>query len=255
MSARVFDSVGRAKVREVLSAEEFSFWTARAALLDPAAMVYNNGTLAGGNSAKLLDVADNETYYLLQAWQTRIGPGPAMTTADLFLRNPQDAPRLTQGTTLYGNGWAGVPHVYYCRPSLVSNGVKYADPKGLYFERLKRLEALNIYMSSCAVAAGAANATLVTQLFPSDFASGMVVSASYQDVSWVALGAGGTRLIAILDEVSDDHQYRSARGMMVPFSTATFDGITIRNGNVAGTVSVGLAGTGSVLYHKLPTDW
>lgn len=243
MTTRIFDAAGRLKHAVMPAADEFEYWTAQAAMLDPSAMTYTSG------GAFSFTVPADKTYYLFNAWNARHGStGPTM-----FLRDPRSPMPMAPGMNLQGNGTSGA-FAYYCDPSAVSTGAKYADPKGLYFERLARLKHLQTYNLGGAITAGAAFATLSTPAFPSDFTDALLIQADSFDTSWVALGTGAS-IINLNDEISDDHAQRFASSLMVPFKRATFNAITTRGGNIAGTATACVAGTASVTYKKLPSDW
>lgn len=244
MSARVFDAAGREKAAALAPADEFEYWTAQAAMLDPAAMVYISG------AAFAFTVPAAKTYYLLNAWNARLGS----TGPTFFQRDPRLPMPMAAGFNMQGNGTAGA-FAYYCDPSLVSGGAKYADPKGLYFERLARLKHLQLHVFGVTMAAGQAQGTTASFTFPTDFTNALLAAANCFDMAWVALGAAGGNIINLNDEVSDDHQQRVASSLMVPFARATFGGIVSRGSNVAGSATTTIAGNSSVALYKLPSDW
>jgi hypothetical protein len=228
-----------------MSAAEEEHWHKLAALLDPDAYVYVNG------SSFTFTVPANKVFYLVSAWQARLGS----TGNTFFLRDPRQPMPMLPGFNLQGNGTSGA-HAYYCDPSLVS----YADPKEKYFERLASLVDLQQYVLGATISAGAAHGTLASAFFPTDFTNGLLLAAQSFDVSWVTLGTAGSAVINLDDEISDDHQNRAAGGMMhflLPFKRTTFDGIRTRGGNVAGATSATttIAGNASISYVKTPVGW
>jgi hypothetical protein len=225
----------------IVSTDETAYWTAKCAMLDPAAFVHLF------SSSFTVTVPADKTYYIFNAWNARLGTNGGT----FFHRNPINPVPLGEGTNIQGNGTSDA-FLYYCDPSLVS----YADPKAKYFERIARLQVLvlnHIYATTTA-GSGASGYSP----FPSDFSNGLVVMAQAFDVAWTILtntSAVSPGKCNLMDEVSDLHQWRSANGFMLPFARSVFSGIGVAAASVAGTAASYIAGNGSCLYYKLPSDW
>lgn len=224
-----------------LSADELAYWTAQCAMLDPAAFVHLF------SSSFTVTVPSGKTYYVFNAWNAQLGTNGGT----IFHRNPIKPIPLGEGTNIKGNGTSDA-FLYYCDPSLVS----YADPKAKYFERMARLQVLvcnHIYATTTA-----GSSALGYTPFPSDFSNGLIVMAQAFDVAWTLLtntSAVTPGKCNLMDEVSDLHQWRSANGLMLPFARSVYSGIGVAPSSVAGTAGSYIAGSGSCLYYKLPSDW
>lgn len=223
-----------------LSADELAYWQAKCAMLDPAAFVHLF------SSSFDVTVPSSKTYYIFNAWNARLGTNGGT----FFHRNPGVPVALGEGTNIKGNGTSDA-FLYYCDPSLVS----YTDPKAKYFERLARLQVLvcnHIYTETAATSA------LAYTPFPSDFSNGLVVMAQAHDVAWTILtntSAVTPGKCNLMNEVSDQHQWRSAEGLLLPFARSVFSGIGCAPMTVSGSGTTWVAGNGSCMYYKLPSDW
>jgi hypothetical protein len=212
-------------------------------MLDPDAYTYAIG------SGWSMTVPTDEEYILISAWQARLGS----TGPTLMHRDPRTRMRMASGFNLQSNGHASA-HAYYIDPTAVS----YADPKAKYFERLARMKDLMQYAIGVTVASGQAQGTLGSATFPTDFTNGLLLGCQAFDVAWVCLGAGGSNILNLDSEISDDHSLRFAGGFgddPIPFVRATFVGIVARGANLAGTATTTIAGNASGIYMKLPSDW
>jgi len=230
---------------ETMTIYETEYWQAQAALLDPLAYVFETG------AAFTISVPTGEQWYLLNAWSTRLGDA----AGDFFLRNPTRPMPMSEGFLLKSNGNASAT-AYYCKPSLVTGtDSRYTtDPKGLYYERIARLRTLILNEIYATTSAGVASTPSTP--FPTDFSYGLVVAVSAHDTSWTILApADNVGGINLMNEVSDLHQWRAAHAFYLPFSRSTFTVMEVRSASVAGTVGSELAGTGALMYYKLPSGW
>lgn len=228
-----------------MSADETLWWRDLAALLDPAAYEW----IEGSNLTET--VPSDETWYLVSAWYL-VGPG----TRGWFHRHgdihealplsPDTA--LTTWTAGTSPGPSGATSfMYLCKPSLVVDGdSRYADdPRALYFDRIRaigELEQFEVGVTDTGTS-GAETA------FPTDFDNGLVIHASTHDVAWTILSnvADDAGLI-LQDEISDSDRVRFASRVLLPFVRADFPSVRIRGANLSEGRSV-------VRYLKLPEGW
>lgn len=226
-------------------------WAERAALLDPRAYVLLAGTTFSQT------VPAGETWWAVDLWHVKAG------TNFLFLRQ-KDAltpMMLPAGTVIEANG-TQTAQAYICKPSLVASDVRYTtDPRGLFNERLRRLRTLPLNHMTATLAAGSARGSGASASFALDFEWGLITRVAAHDVSWTILN-GPNGPMNTNDEVSDDHQIRFARATFIPFRRNPGDAgqgfytAEIRAASVSGnTTDTSLAGSGSVTYVKLPSDW
>lgn len=233
-----------------MSDAEKNYWRDQAALLDPKAYEFVTGSQIPDWS---ITVPQGETWYSLNLWNVVIN-------GVTFYHRVNDARRpllLPSGTTLSQLSGSNASYAYLCKPSLVMNDPRYQnDPKGLYFSRLHRLRNLALHALSVQIPSGSGLGLNVTEDFPEDFEDGLVVHVSQHDISWLGLSMLSATLNT-LNEISDDHQQRVAESVFIPFRRSIFPFIRARAASVLGQQSEfsSLAGTGAVLYYKLPSDW
>lgn len=222
-----------------LTAEEAAFWSDQAALLDPAAYALTVST----GSAETVTVAADETYYLVGGWRIDVG------SVSGYLRTPNalwDALPLPEGTVTTTDAAAGA-HFYLCKPSLVNSDSRYSsDPRGLFFERMRRIATELEQFDIGAANTGSGN---VDTAFPGDFTNGILLWNSSHDVAWSGLlNAAETLTYNLQDEISDADPIRFATTMYMPFVRTTFPKFRSHG------VSAG-SGQASARYVKLPGDW
>lgn len=221
-----------------MSANETKFWQDQAALLDPAAYVWVNG------SSLSTTVATGETYYMLNSWNVN-----ATGAGTTYFHRPigvDHAFALSEGTVITTRSSGG--GFYYCRPSLVTGSdARYTtDPRKLYFDRIRQIGTLTQY----AIGATNTGSSETDVAFPADFTDGMVVHVSSHDVAWLILidastGVGGPNT---LNEISDSDRMRFAERVVVPFKRTTFDKVGIRGVSES-------EGRATMHYLKLPGGW
>jgi hypothetical protein len=227
-----------------MGAAETAWWADMAALLDPAAwsLIETNDTD--------VTVATGEVYYLQEGWNLdATGAG-----SEWFHRggDVRDAFPISAGTTFGTDqdpaGPSNLAHLYYARPSLVTAGdSRYTtDPRGLYFERLRRL-ATELPQYKIGVAISGSGQTTAT--FPTDFDNGMILHVSSQDIAWVIprSASGDSGLITQM-EISDIDPIRVAAVCLIPFVRTQFPSILAQGANLA-------TGRTTITYAKLPADW
>lgn len=228
-----------------MTTDETLFWRDLAALLDPAAYEF----VVGSNQSRT--VTAGETWYLASAWYLA---GPSGSAEFHRHGDIHEALPLTAGTTLttwtagttFGPSGA-TANMYLCKPSLVTGGdSRYTtDPKGLYFDRLRRIGELQQYTLSTTDSTN----TPIYTAFPADFTYGLVIHVSAHDCAWIDLSyVGDTTGLTIHDEISDSTRVRFAMRVILPFARATFPKIGYRGASLS-------EGTGVIRYLKLPADW
>lgn len=216
-----------------ISADEFTYYLNKAALLDPAAYELKDKPTLGASWTET--VPSDETWFLVNGWYLLINSG-----ADAYFQRVADvdvAVPLAPGTTLAFSTLAAGAFAYLCKPSLVSSGAAYANPKQLYYSRLARLWLLPQTLISATVAAGSAFGTQASTAFPADFDNGMLLGYSIQDTAWAGLEVPGTLTMNMNWEVSDDHEVRLAQRLMCPFVRATFPNWKTRGANPVGVIT------------------
>jgi hypothetical protein len=219
-----------------MSAAEFEYWTAKAAMLDPLAYEYVIGTVWSRT------VPLGATWYVREAWNTCTGPsGPTD-----FGRDPRFYDQAPEGTIISGNGEAN-SHLYVCKPELVTSDPRYADPKGLYYERLAALRYLVRNVLEALVIGGGPDTAYMP--FPTDFDYGMILRAQTFEGSWVALSDVNHLTGMNLNiEISDSDRFRPGAGfsdLPLPFTRSVLPDLAVNQGS-------DMNGRGTVLYVKLP---
>lgn len=223
--------------------EERRFWLKKAAIIDPDACVFYQGTYD-------VTVPSDEVWFVLGGWNYTIGNGDI-----LYLRKvSRDEPlALPGGTRLKDDGVAGSA-VYVCKPILVSATTPYIDPKGLYFERQARMQYLPLNTLHIDVPSGVAVETNYYKAFPTYVSKALLTFISFQDVAWTALSIPGVTSLPLHPEISDSHQLRFAESLQFPFNRSVFPGFSTDAASVSGTGN-SIAGVAAVGYIELPSDW
>lgn len=222
------------------STDEYHYWQDRAALLDPEAYAHTTG------AAQTITVPGGENWYLLSAWYVQTTGGGLHD----FHRQAhyEMALPLPAGKSITTHASNAGSSIYVCKPKLVIDAdSRYVDdPKGLYYERLRRMASeLTQYTIGMAIT----DNTSPTAAFPTDFTNGLVMHATQHDLAWIALsGSAANGALAILNEISDDDRSRFAETCILPFKRTTFDVIEARGASES-------EGRGTVTYCKLPADW
>jgi hypothetical protein len=245
-------SDGSGVVNTTTASYEHEYWQHKAAMLDPAAYQFTSVPTNGAGYTQT--VPAGETWYLLNGFYITINGG----ANSYFQRVPNvdSAVPLTAGTVIGFHAASSFGYAYICKPSLVTAGARYADPRALYFERMHRMGTLTQYAISSAVASGAAYATQSITAFPADFTNGLCVGYSIFDVSWGGLENPGVGTLNLNNEISDDHQLRIAERVVLPFARGTFPNFKVRGASVSGAAATTcIAGNGQIIYIKLPADW
>lgn len=223
------------------SESEKAYWQVRAALLDPLAYSF----LSGSGASTTVDTG--ETWYTLEEWRRE-----AAGSQIAFHREPDaingNAVPYKAGETITLQTIGTGPHAYICKPAdVIALDSRYDDdPRGLWFERVMRLETELTHYDL-----GHANtgSSVVTSSFPADFTNGMILHASSHDVAWTILHDNATTYgINLNSEVSDTDRIRFAQRVTVPFVRTAFPKVSSRGVSES-------EGMSNVRYVKLPGDW
>lgn len=228
-----------------VSGDELTYWQDQAALLDPAAYVSYGGATIN------VTVPAGETWYALALWFV------VSDTGYIFFRTPdvRAAVVLPPGTVIKGDG-TQFAQAYICKPSLVTGGASYANPRALWFSRMAQLRTLAQLDLSVQIPAGSAEGTAATTNFPGGTGKIMVQAASCEDASWLALLSTTMGGLNVASEISDDHAQRFARPILLPVDTADVTAIKLRAGSTSGNATdTSLAGYGAIKYCQLPAGW
>lgn len=219
--------------------DEFAFWQKRAALLDPAAYEL----LVGSAATDTVDTG--QTWYVVAAWNVDVG------TPSMFHRKPDVLSNgyvpLISGETITLEADAAA-HAWICKPALVTGvDARYTtDPKGLFYERVQRIDT---ELTKYDVGHDNTGATGITTAFPTDFTDGLVIHCSSHDVAWTGLEHSSTNLALNLNnEVSDSDRIRFAERVVMPFDRTIWPKVKSQGVSEA-------QGTVNVRYCKLPGDW
>jgi hypothetical protein len=221
----------------LLSDEEFDDWRRKAAQMDPAAYSYYIGT------SWSVTVPAGECWWVVNAWNAKHGALGKWVPP----RTPNQPMLLTEGYNLQSNGTTDA-FAYIFNPYAIPATGRYADPKGLFYERRARLKTLQTYQQ--AVTFGSGGGSRVYSAFPEDFDFGLILGAANMDAAWVILADATHGLLNLGNEISDVDQNRVAEGMPafpMPFERATFPGIAAQ--------PISAAGEATVNYVALPSDW
>lgn len=253
---------------------EQSFWSDKAAIMDPDAYIYRCGSF---------NVTEAEPVYLVNGWQMNYN-----STANFWYHRKGDienALMLPAGTPIKHNGSPSgygfeYGYAYYAKPSLVNSDTRYEDARDLYYQRIERLKTLPLYSCEVTIAqthtvgqAVTAN-TLVASL-PTDFDNGLIVHMSMMDGCWMVLEdpsktpAVDQVILNLWDELDDVKNMRNSGKIMLPFKRTVFPQLRIGFGSAfisaSGTplnpITPVVAGSatypqyGQIKYYKLPSDW
>lgn len=224
------------------TADELAYWQDQAALLDPSAYEY----VMGANFVRT--VPAGQTWYLVNGWYMlpMSGAGPQ------WFHRPSNVNRalaLPAGTIINGTTNTA-SFAYFCKPSLVVPGdARYTDdPKGLYYDRIRRLQTELPRFQIGAAATNSGTVPGIGQIsvnFPTDFTKGFLLHTSTHDIAWIILKPGG---INTHNEISDADGIRWAEDTPAPFLRTQFTQVLLQG--------VGMPqGAGVITYVKLPADW
>lgn len=231
----------------VMTDDESSYWIRQAALLDPRAFEFVEGTII---------TVPPDVMWMGMAWWGQLDSGGNFSQ---FQRVADGSSVNLPAGTVFTPAFA-FSYVYLCKPELVTSvDSRYSTgtaAKNLYYTRLQRLFSLPLSNLTAVVPNTTPFGGNVTVAFPADFINGLLVETSSFDVSWTGLvssGAGGS--LNLDPELSDDHQSRFTRVGRLPFTRSQFPSIRSRAASISGTAGTMLAGSGNIFYHKLPVDW
>lgn len=257
---------------------ETRYWATQAALLDPNAYALTS-TLSGGID---VTVPEGETWYVVNSFAVYFNTPTVVAQDDYplhkrsgFLRT-LDSRRnfmLPSGTRIRSNPAVNDAYIHVCNPSLVwAADERYGiDPRGLYYERLARLESLPIRELVLNAQGGGSIDDDVHVSIPDDFTAGMLIATSVYDVAWATFGR-----FNLNDEINNTHTLRFANTMLFPFRRDGIGGETfaLKKGSTSDGANVGypsmsfpigsstdpawampIKGSANVLYQVLPSDW
>lgn len=206
---------------DAMSPDEEAFWSDQAALLDPDAYVFTQGTSLSDT------VPAGERWYLVNGWYLKVfedGVG------HWFHRQAHigQALMLPEGFAIETSTTQANTFMYVCQPSLVTGSdARYStDPRGLYFDRLMKIGEQTLYQ----LGASATGAGTVTATFPADFTDGLVMQVSAHDVAWLIMLVTGdvTGGMNTLNEIDDSSPIRFAEGCMFPFKRTQFPKVMVQ---------------------------
>lgn len=247
------------------------YFQRKAALLDPKTWSWHYS-----NWLTTITVPTGKVWFTSNLYQAALNGSDAPSG---FLRklDAMEALALPEGTTIDS---PTSPRIYagimLCKPEIVTDSSspdydsRYAsDPKGLFYERMIRLQSLPIREARVDFTAGGDSFRVGEASLPDDFTYGMVVAASCYDVAWVELSGtpGSVEGPNTQSEINNQHSQRFASTMFQPFDRATFDRIQVQSANIWGSnlalpdapSTVGsnytIAGNGALFYAVLPSDW
>jgi len=148
-----------------------------------------------------------------------------------------------------GTTFDTTPHhatIQYCAPSIVTDpaspdyDARYInDPKGLYFDRLTKLETLPLRTTSATIASGTTPFGQVEQNL--DWGAlteqwGMIRFVSLENGSWMLAINNSSIGVNRVPEISDDHAHRlQAFPLLMPFLKTQFTKIRVRGGSKSGS--------------------
>jgi hypothetical protein len=228
---RAWETVNRRSLEQ--EARDFQL---KAAALDPRTYTFGDT-----NGADLV-VPDGGPWLATNMYRLRFSGD----TNESFARkaDARDPIMLPPGTT-----FDQTPHhatMQYCDPSVVIDpdspdyDARYVnDPKGLYYERLEKLESLALRQTSGNLPAGHAIAVEVDVNL--DWGAlteqwGILRYISTENLSWMlALNAGATTGANLVAEISDSHSTRlNGFPLLMPFRKTDFTKIRLRGGDALG---------------------
>jgi hypothetical protein len=253
---------------------ETQYWQAQAALLDPAAHIYTQAAAAGPVITRT--VPAGTTWYARNLWWVLAndplsGPFPSKFHRSAAI---EEAIPMASGTNIVLNGTIlpNTPFSYICQPELViATDTRYtSNPQALYYERLMRLGQIPQF--DIGFGGGPAIRT-----FPTDFASGLVLSVNAHDSLYVYMNDPSGRAVNLQGELSDFliqpigvdgsvvtgiagintadggayNKVRFTRTVLMPWKQSDFTRAQIGSGEG----EAGAPFVGSLTYVKLPPDW
>lgn len=254
-----------------VASDEDRYYATQAALLDPRC--YHLITAVDGT----LDVTvpDGHSWRVANAFAVTYGD-PVIVAQDAwpgvrrsgFVR-PLDVRRgvtLPTGTRVRRNDDNTTDsYLYYCDPDDVWGvDARYtADPKGLYFGRIVQLESMPLRDLVLEATGGGAITDDLHVEVPGDGPI-LVVGASVYDASWATLGWVDdlAHSVNLEHEINNSHSMRTGEGLLAPMPRGAGLVFTLCKGSTSDTpgstdpaVAYPIKGSGSLLYHDLPSDW
>lgn len=224
------------------------YFAEQAALLDPAAMVYERGTFN-------VSVPAGETWYAFNAWYCRsdgVGDHSAFFVRDLFQPMPLPEHSIISGTN-------EASFLLYARPALVMDDSRYLDGEEFYYERLLRLQRMPMYSIGGYRMQGTVNtAPQSTASFPLGHERVMLTDVSCHDGCWITMGNNDkSRVINTQSEIDDVRGMRFSSTMTFPFMREMFPHIQLGRGVAGNNPQAPQTHTAhfTVMYRSLPVDW
>lgn len=203
----------------------------KAAAIDPRTYVF------GKTDTDSVTVPAGKVYLVTNMWRVKY----AGMSQEVFQRkaDARDYFLIPAGTTFQVTGSHAT--VQYCNPSIVTDPAsptydqRYTDdPKGLYFERLEKLESIPLRQTGGTIAVGEAVGQSDVPIDWGDRTEqwGMIVHISTENLSWMlALAADGDTGVNLVPEISDVHANRlNSFPVLMPFTRETFTQIRLRGG-------------------------
>jgi hypothetical protein len=222
-----------------MTEDEVAYWQDQAALLDPDAYEYVQGI----NLTRTVTAGQN--WYLVSGWYlTASGGGLHFFHRERGVFDPLPLPAgraVTTHASFVGSA------MYLCKPALVIPGdSRYtSDPRGLYFERKRRIAT---ELTQYTIGTTITGSGQTTTAFPTDFTDGLVIHVATHDLAWVILKFDNDGGPILQPEISDIDPVRFANTVVMPFKRTTFANILAQGANEA-------QGRASIVYLKLPGDW
>lgn len=267
LTACQLDSPPKTSYAEAGLTAEDQHWKVQAALLDPDAyfLVYDEGHTMD------ITVPAGRTWYVTNTFQVRFNE-PEILGEDGhpgyyksgFLR-PLDSRRsiaLPAGTRIRSNIQQNGAYVFYADPAAVwETDERYTtDARGLYYERLARLQTLPIRSTIIELRPWGETGTQLEHPLPVDAERFMLVGASVFDATWLNVG-----ILNVMSEVNNVHTVRFAESLLQPLRRDRIGNpvVRVKAGNYAGHLNPDpndpegwdKTGTGNILYQVLPADW
>lgn len=248
--------------------DEDRWFATQAAMLDPNCY-HEAGTAAGTLD---ITVSDGHVWYATNMFAVYYND-PLDVSQDAFpgtrrsgFLRPLDARRsvpLSAGTRVRSNIGINVAYVFYCDPQTAwSFDTRYADnPRGLYYERLRRLSELPVHEVILEATGGGALSDDLHVDLPA--APILLTSASVYDASWMTIGCadGSVPPLNLLSEINNSHAVRFAESLLQPIGGCPLR-VALQKGSNADSpgstdpaIAYPIHGSGSLTYIELPTDW
>lgn len=233
----------------------------KAALLDPLTYTF------GDTDSAALTVPTGKVWLATNIWRVR----PAGLTDEMFQRKADSRDPFLMPA---GTSFDMTPHhatMQYCDPYVVIDPAspdydkRYVDdPKGLYFERMGKLESLPLRRTSGNIPIGSVLGETDVNLNWGALTEGwgIIRHISVENLSWMlALNAGATAGVNLVPEISDNHATRlHGFPAMMPFRKTDFTKIRLRGGdylgNPVGALTTTYNGWGIISWSALDeTTW